>query len=171
MARNLGIFSQITLRRNSSGFRRRGNDGNLCQILRSAGLHRGSPPSESGGSRNARFYWVFRTSRLGGGEGGIRTPVILPSPTDFGSHARRRLRRVNQLYVVPLQRRSNAEAPTEDFQRALAPYGLHNVVTFCRRTCAARTYGPQDPRRPPPSVSRDLPRAQSLLPPPDARAG
>jgi hypothetical protein len=30
-------------------------------------LHRGSPPSESGGSRNARFYWVFRTSRSGGG--------------------------------------------------------------------------------------------------------
>ena len=45
------------------------------------GLHRGSPPSESGGSRNARFYWVFRTSRSGGGEGGIRTPDRLaPMP-------------------------------------------------------------------------------------------
>src|SRR6202051_3264076 len=45
------------------------------------GLHRGSPPPESGGSRNARFYWVFRTSQLAGGEGGIRTPDRLaPMP-------------------------------------------------------------------------------------------
>jgi hypothetical protein len=48
-----------------------------------AGLHRGSPPSESGGSRNARFYWVFRTSRLGGGEGGIRTPISAPAIHHF----------------------------------------------------------------------------------------
>jgi len=67
----------------SSGFRPRGNDGNLSQILRSAGLHRGSPPSESGGFRNARFYWVFRTSRLGGGEGGILSSS--PGPSKNGS--------------------------------------------------------------------------------------
>jgi hypothetical protein len=33
------------------------------------GLHRPNPVA----SRNARFYWVFRTSRSGGGEGGILT--------------------------------------------------------------------------------------------------
>jgi hypothetical protein len=50
-------------------FRRLLNYGNL----RAAGLHCGSPPSESGGSRNVRFYLVFRTSRSYGGEGGILT--------------------------------------------------------------------------------------------------
>jgi hypothetical protein len=72
----------------SSGFRPRGNDGNLSQILRSAGLHRGSPPSESGGFRNARFYWVFRTSRLGGGEGGILTPLTDGATTPILSNDR-----------------------------------------------------------------------------------
>jgi hypothetical protein len=54
----------------------------LIDIVRSTELRgakalitpaRGSPPSESGGSGNALIYRAFRTSRTGGGEGGILT--------------------------------------------------------------------------------------------------
>jgi hypothetical protein len=55
----------------SSGFRRRLNDGNSGRPrVPTKGLHRGSPPTESGGSGKALFYWVFRiTAKSGGGRG------------------------------------------------------------------------------------------------------
>ena len=53
-------------------FHRPLNHGSVCALAGPhQGLHRGSPPSESGGSGNARFYWFFRTSEAAGGEGGI----------------------------------------------------------------------------------------------------
>lgn len=53
------------------GFRKRLNDGSLARTV----LHRGSTPSFSDGSRNARFYWGFRTALADGGEGGTPTPA------------------------------------------------------------------------------------------------
>jgi hypothetical protein len=58
------------------------------QIGATSGLHRGSPPSESGGSRKALFYWVFRIPAKSGGEGGTPFPhaaIELKSPKNKDS--------------------------------------------------------------------------------------